>query len=88
VNVQNRVASVLDELPEEAIKSGVIVEKVQNSMLLYVNLFSTDATLDENFLFNFNSVFNARLIATFLANKLVPSCAKSYNSLIMLIVIF
>ena len=34
VNVQNRVASVLDELPEEAIKSGVIVEKVQNSMLL------------------------------------------------------
>ena len=34
VNVQNRVASVLDELPEEAIKSGIIVEKVQNSMLL------------------------------------------------------
>lgn len=35
VNVQNRVASTLDELPEEAIKAGVIVEKVQNSMLLY-----------------------------------------------------
>jgi len=34
VNVQNRVASTLDELPEEAIKAGVIVEKVQNSMLL------------------------------------------------------
>ena len=42
VNVQNRVASVLDELPEEAIKSGVIVEKVQNSMLLYVNILSSD----------------------------------------------
>ena len=41
VNVQNRVASVLDELPEEAIKSGVIVEKVQNSMLLYVNMLSS-----------------------------------------------
>ncbi len=56
VNVQNRVASVLDELPEEAIKSGVIVEKVQNSMLLYVNLFSTDPTLDEKFLFNFTDI--------------------------------
>ncbi len=56
VNVQNRVASVLDELPEEAIKSGVIVEKVLNSMLLYINLFSTDATLDEKFLFNFTDI--------------------------------
>lgn len=56
VNVQNRVASVLDELPEEAIKSGVIVEKVQNSMLLYVNLLSSDPTLDEKFLYNFTDI--------------------------------
>src|SRR5690606_13982787 len=38
VNVQNRVSSTLDELPEEAIKAGVVVEKVQNSMLLYLNI--------------------------------------------------
>ncbi|WP_159658768.1 efflux RND transporter permease subunit [Methylicorpusculum oleiharenae] len=56
VNVQNRVASVLDELPEEAIKSGVIVEKVQNSMLLYVNILSNDPTLDEKFLYNFTDI--------------------------------
>ncbi len=56
VNVQNRVASVLDELPEEAIKSGVIVEKVQNSMLLYVNILSSESTLDEKFLFNFTDI--------------------------------
>ncbi|MDO9169183.1 MAG: efflux RND transporter permease subunit [Methylobacter sp.] len=56
VNVQNRVASVLDELPEEAIKSGVIVEKVQNSMLLYVNLLSKDSTVDEKFLYNFADI--------------------------------
>ncbi|WP_432745577.1 efflux RND transporter permease subunit [Methylobacter sp. G7] len=56
VNVQNRVASVLDELPEEAIKSGVIVEKVQNSMLLYVNLLSKDSTIDEKFLYNFTDI--------------------------------
>lgn len=42
VNVQNRVSSTLDELPEEVIKAGVIVEKVQNSMLLYVNLLGND----------------------------------------------
>ncbi|MCU0357439.1 MAG: efflux RND transporter permease subunit [Cyclobacteriaceae bacterium] len=53
VNVQNRVASVLDELPEEAIKAGVIVEKVQNSMLMYLNILSTDPQLDEKFLYNF-----------------------------------
>lgn len=56
VNVQNRVASVLDELPEEAIKSGVIVEKVQNSMLLYVNILSSDPVLDEKFLYNFTDI--------------------------------
>lgn len=53
VNVQNRVSSVLDELPEEAIKAGVIVEKVQNSMLLYLNILSSDSLLDEKFLYNF-----------------------------------
>ncbi|MDP3837957.1 MAG: efflux RND transporter permease subunit, partial [Methylococcales bacterium] len=56
VNVQNRVSSVLDELPEEAIKQGVIVEKVQNSMLLYVNILSSDPTLDEKFLYNFADI--------------------------------
>lgn len=53
VNVQNRVSSTLDELPEEVIKSGVVVEKVQNSMLLYLNILSTDSVLDEKFLYNF-----------------------------------
>lgn len=56
VNVQNRVASVLDELPEEVIKSGVIVEKVVNSMLMYINLMSTDDELDELFLYNFTDI--------------------------------
>jgi len=56
VNVQNRVSSVLDELPEEAIKAGVIVEKVQNSMLLYLNIFSNQDYLDEKFLYNFTDI--------------------------------
>lgn len=56
VNVQNRVASTLDEMPEEVIKAGVIVEKVQNSMLMYLNILSTDGLLDEKFLYNFTDI--------------------------------
>lgn len=56
VNVQNRVSSTLDELPEEVIKAGVIVEKVQNSMLMYLNVLSKDTALDEKFLYNFSDI--------------------------------
>lgn len=56
VNVQNRVSSVVDELPEEVIKAGVIVEKVQNSMLLYLNILSNDSTADEKFLYNYTDI--------------------------------
>lgn len=56
VNVQNRVSSVVDELPEEVIKAGVIVEKVQNSMLMYLNILSDDSTADEKFLYNYTDI--------------------------------
>src|SRR5690606_12673730 len=51
VNVQNRVSSVLDELPEEVIRAGVMTEKEVNSMLLYLNLMSSDTTQDEKFVY-------------------------------------
>lgn len=56
VNVQNRVSSVIDELPEEVIKAGVIVEKVQNAMLLYINLLSEESEVDEKFLYNYADI--------------------------------
>jgi HAE1 family hydrophobic/amphiphilic exporter-1 len=56
VNVQNRVSTVLDELPEEVIKAGVQTEKEVNSMLLYLNLFSEDETADEKFVYNFADI--------------------------------
>jgi hydrophobic/amphiphilic exporter-1 (mainly G- bacteria), HAE1 family len=56
VNVQNRVATVLDELPEEVIKAGVQTEKEVNSMLMYINLKSDDVTLDEKFIYNFADI--------------------------------
>ncbi|MBX2921910.1 MAG: efflux RND transporter permease subunit [Chitinophagaceae bacterium] len=56
VNVQNRVTTVLDELPEEVIKAGVVTEKEVNSMLLYLNIVSKDSTMDEQFIFNFTDI--------------------------------
>ncbi len=56
VNVQNRVTTVLDELPEEVIKAGVTTEKEVNSMLMYLNLTSKDSAMDEQFIFNFADI--------------------------------
>lgn len=56
VNVQNRVITVLDELPEEVIKAGVTSEKEVNSMLLYLNIMSTDSSADEEFIYNFTDI--------------------------------
>jgi hydrophobic/amphiphilic exporter-1 (mainly G- bacteria), HAE1 family len=56
VNVQNRVTTILDELPEEVIKAGVITEKEVNSMLMYLNLYSTDENSDEKFIYNFADI--------------------------------
>jgi hydrophobic/amphiphilic exporter-1 (mainly G- bacteria), HAE1 family len=56
VNVQNRVTAVLDEMPEEVIKSGIIIEKEVNSMLMYINILSADTTADEKFLYNFADI--------------------------------
>jgi HAE1 family hydrophobic/amphiphilic exporter-1 len=56
INVQNRITTVLDELPEEVIKAGVTSEKEINSMLMYLNILSTDTTLDEKFIYNFTDI--------------------------------
>lgn len=56
VNVQNRVSTVLDELPAEVIKAGVQTEKEVNSMLLYLNLYSDDPAADEKFVYNFADI--------------------------------
>ena len=56
VNVQNRVSTIIDELPEEVIKAGVTTEKEVNSMLLYLNIMSEDPSLDENFIYNFADI--------------------------------
>jgi len=56
VNVQNRVATVIDELPEEAIRAGVSTEKEVNSMLMYLNIYSEEKNVGEKFLYNFADI--------------------------------
>ncbi len=56
VNVQNRVTTILDELPEEVIRAGVTTEKEVNSMLLFLNVFSTDTAANEEFIYNFTDI--------------------------------
>lgn len=56
VNVQNRVTTILDELPEEVIRAGVTTEKEVNSMLMYLNIVSTEDDQDEQFIFNFTDI--------------------------------
>ena len=56
VNVQNRVAAVMGELPEEVIKNGVKIAKEENAMLMYLNIYSNDPSLSEKFLYNYADI--------------------------------
>jgi hydrophobic/amphiphilic exporter-1 (mainly G- bacteria), HAE1 family len=56
VNVQNRVAAVINKLPPIVVREGVKITREESNMLLYVNLYSNDPTLDSKFLFNFADI--------------------------------
>ncbi|WPP49463.1 efflux RND transporter permease subunit [Catalinimonas niigatensis] len=53
VEVQNRVSTVVSNLPEEVVKAGVSTEKEVEGLLMYVNVMSEDPSLDEKFIYNF-----------------------------------
>ena len=56
VNIQNRVASVINKLPPIVVREGVKITRAESNMLMYVNLYSKDSTLDEKFLYNFADI--------------------------------
>ncbi len=56
VNVQNRVNIVMNRLPILVQREGILVSQVVPSMLMYVNVFSTDKDADQKTLFNFVNV--------------------------------
>lgn len=56
VNVKTRVDAIMNNLPPLVQREGVIITPIQPSMLMYVNLFSTDENADEKFLYNYANV--------------------------------
>jgi HAE1 family hydrophobic/amphiphilic exporter-1 len=56
IRVKTRVDQVMPLLPLLVQREGVIITPIQPSMLMYVNLYSTDKSMDEKFLFNYATV--------------------------------
>ena len=56
LNVQNRVASVVNKLPPLVVREGVKISREESNMLMYINLYSTDSLADQKFLFNFADI--------------------------------
>lgn len=56
VNVKTRVDQVMNNLPPLVQREGVVITPIQPSMLMYVNLYSTDKNADEKFLYNYANV--------------------------------
>ncbi|MGE5465340.1 MAG: efflux RND transporter permease subunit [Betaproteobacteria bacterium] len=56
LNVNNRIAIVKNRLPPIVEREGIIVMQAMTSMLMYVNVYSTDKSIDQNFLYNYVTV--------------------------------
>jgi len=56
VNVQNRIAAVINKLPPLVVREGVKITREESNMLMYINLYSKDSTADEKFLYNFADI--------------------------------
>jgi hydrophobic/amphiphilic exporter-1 (mainly G- bacteria), HAE1 family len=53
VNVQNRITDVMGQLPPEVIQRGVLIGKEENAILMYLNIYSDDPEMTEQFIHNF-----------------------------------
>jgi hydrophobic/amphiphilic exporter-1 (mainly G- bacteria), HAE1 family len=56
INVQNRVASVVNKLPPLVVREGVKITREESSNLMYINVSSKDDTMDQKFLYNFTDI--------------------------------
>src|SRR4029079_11066397 len=56
LNVNNRIQMVKNRLPPIVEREGIIVMQNMTSMLMYVNVYSKDKNVDQNFLYNYVTV--------------------------------
>jgi HAE1 family hydrophobic/amphiphilic exporter-1 len=52
-NVQNRVLAVKNRLPPLVEREGIIVMQAMKSMLMYLNIYSTNKNHNQNFIYNY-----------------------------------
>ena len=53
IDVKTRIDTQMSRLPQLVVLEGIWVQRVQPSMLMYINLFSKDKNADQKFLFNY-----------------------------------
>lgn len=56
LNVQNRVSAVTNKLPPLVVREGIKISRQESNMLMYINLYSNDPKLGENFLYNYADI--------------------------------
>lgn len=56
LNVQNRVASVVNKLPPIVVREGVKITREESNMLMYINLYSEEESLGGNFMYNYADI--------------------------------
>ncbi|HUL82637.1 MAG TPA: efflux RND transporter permease subunit, partial [Gammaproteobacteria bacterium] len=79
VDVQNRIQSVLPQLPQEVRDLGITVRKGSTDILLIVHMFAADATVDRKYIANYASLqVRERLLRTPGVGDVNTNAARDY----------
>jgi len=79
VDVQNRIQSVLPQLPQEVRDLGITVRKASTETLLIVHMFATDKSVDRKYIANYASLqVRERLLRTPGVGDVTTNAARDY----------
>jgi HAE1 family hydrophobic/amphiphilic exporter-1 len=79
VEVQNRIQSVLPQLPQEVRDLGITVRKASTETLLIVHMFATDPSVDRKYIANYASLqVRERLLRTPGVGDVTTNAARDY----------
>ena len=79
VEVQNRIQSVLPQLPQEVRDLGITVRKGSTETLLIVHMFATDPSVDRKYIANYASLqVRERLLRTPGVGDVTTNAARDY----------
>jgi hydrophobe/amphiphile efflux-1 (HAE1) family protein len=79
VEVQNRIQTVLSQLPQEVRDLGITVRKGSNETLLIVHMFTSDGSVDRKYIANYASLqVRERLLRTPGVGDVSTNAARDY----------